>query len=258
MRTSIQDKRVIISAGAGGIGRALISELVSAGAKVATCDISEDGVVSLRREHPTLIAEVVDVANTEEHIAFLQRSLHALDGIDALINNVGISGPTGRIEDLEAEDLARVFKVNVESHFVACKIVLPHMRHQGAGSVLFISSTAGRLGFALRTPYSASKFALVGLMKSLAIECGPAGIRVNAIMPGVVDGDRIRNVIRSKANAEGIAYEDMEREWLSRVSLRRMIPPQEIAEMVHFLISDAGRNISGQSLSLCGNTETIR
>lgn len=134
--------------------------------------------------------------------------------------------------------------MNVESHFVACKVVVPHLRKQRDGSVIFVSLTAGRLGFALRTRYSASKWALVGLMKTLAIEAGPDGVRVNAIMPEVVYGERIKRVIAAKAEAENLPYDEMERQWLKLVSLRRMIPPQEIAEMIQFIVSDAGGPIA--------------
>lgn len=258
MRTAVKGKRVIITAGAGGIGQAVIRQLVAAGAEVATCDISEEGIERLRKEFPGIHSEVVDVGNAAMQARFLESAIERFSGIDALVNNAGISGPTARIEDVDISDWSNVFRVNVESHFVACKVVVPHLRKQRDGSVIFISSTAGRLGYALRTPYSASKWALVGLMKSLAIEAGPEGVRVNAIMPGVVDGERIKRVIAAKAEAENLPYDEMERQWLKLVSLRRMIPPQEIAEMIQFLISDAGRTISGQSLSLCGNQETLR
>ncbi|MVT66095.1 SDR family oxidoreductase [Bradyrhizobium pachyrhizi] len=258
MRTAVKGKRVIITAGAGGIGQAVIRQLVAAGAEVATCDISEEGIESLRKKFPGIHGEVIDVGDAAMQTRFLEGAIVRFGGIDALVNNAGISGPTARIEDVDVADWTNVFRVNVESHFVACKVVVPYLRKQGDGSVIFISSTAGRLGFGLRTPYSASKWALVGLMKSLAIEAGPDGVRVNAIMPGVVDGERIRRVIAAKAEAENLPYDEMERQWLKLVSLRRMVPPEEIAEMIQFLISDAGRTISGQSLSLCGNQETLR
>jgi NAD(P)-dependent dehydrogenase (short-subunit alcohol dehydrogenase family) len=258
MRTAVIGKRVIVTAGASGIGRAIVNQLASAGARVATCDISEDGIERLRKEAPEIRSELVDVTDAAAQAKFLENVIQHFGGVDALVNNAGISGPTSHIEDIDLDGWTSVFRVNVESHFVACKVVVPHLRKQRDGALIFISSTAGRLGFPLRTPYAASKWALVGLMKSLAMEIGPEGVRVNAIMPGVVEGDRIKRVIAAKADAARVSYDEMERNWLELVSLRRMIPPQEIAEMVQFLISDAGRNISGQSLSLCGNTETLR
>ncbi|WFU62554.1 SDR family oxidoreductase [Bradyrhizobium brasilense] len=258
MRTAIEGKRVIVTAGANGIGRAIVDQLADAGARVATCDVSEHGIEQLRKQLPEVRTELVDVRDAAAQAKFLEDAISYFDGLDALINNAGISGPTSHIEDVCLLDWQSVFRVNVESHFVASKIVVPYLRKQRDGALIFISSTAGRLGFPLRTPYAASKWALVGLMKSLAMELGPDGVRVNAIMPGVVSGDRINRVIAAKAEAVGLSFDEMHRKWLDLVSLRRMIPPKEIAEMIHFLISDAGRNISGQSLSLCGNTETLR
>lgn len=258
MRTSVEGRRVIITAGAGGIGSATIEQLLTAGARVATCDISDEGIAGLRKRFPTLHAEIVNVADAKAQTAFMNDAIDRMGGIDALINNAGISGPTAHVEDIDVADWDHVFRVNVESHFVACKVVVPYLRKQKDGSIIFISSTAGRLGFAMRTPYSASKWALVGLMKSLTNEIGPDGVRVNAIMPGVVDGERIRRVITAKAEAENISYEEMESQWLKPVSLRRMVSQQELAEMMQFLISDAGRNITGQTISICGNQETLR
>ncbi|MCK1758982.1 SDR family oxidoreductase [Bradyrhizobium sp. 137] len=258
MRTAVKGKRVIVTAGANGIGRAIVNQLAGTGARVATCDISEQGIEQLRKELPGVRAELVDVGDEAAQTKFLEGAIRCFDGLDALVNNAGISGPTSHIEDIDLADWQGVFRVNVESQFVACRVVVPHLRKQRDGALIFISSTAGRLGFPLRSPYAASKWALVGLMKSLAMEIGPDGVRVNAIMPGVVSGDRIERVIAAKAKAVGLSYDEMKRKWLDLISLRRMIPPQEIAEMIQFLISDAGRNISGQSLSLCGNTETLR
>lgn len=248
---------MIITAGARGIGRAIVDLFAEDGAVVSVCDVDADAIATLRRDHPGVQAEVADVSDPAAVEAFFAGAVAKMGGLDALINNAGISGPTQRIEDISEETWERTMRINVDSQYRFTRLAIPHLTAAGGGTILNMSSTAGRLGFPLRTPYAASKWAVVGLTRSLAMEAGPAGIRVNAIMPGVVEGARIRDVIAAKAQAAGLPYEEMEKRWLEQVSLRRMVPPREIAQMMLYLCSDAGRNISGQSISICGNTEIL-
>ncbi|MER8880735.1 SDR family NAD(P)-dependent oxidoreductase, partial [Mesorhizobium sp. M0684] len=180
MRTSVRGKRIIVTAGAGGIGRAIVEQLAREGAVLATCDISEAALSDLRTRLPQVIAETVDVSKESQLTQFLNSSIEKMGGVDGLVNNAGISGPTACIEDIKPSEWQTLFDINVQSHFVACRAVVPHLKAQGDGSVIFISSTAGRLGFQMPTPYAASKWALVGLMKSLAIEIGPKGVRYDS------------------------------------------------------------------------------
>jgi NAD(P)-dependent dehydrogenase (short-subunit alcohol dehydrogenase family) len=257
MEISVADLRVIVTAGASGIGRAVVDLFAADGAKLAVCDIDEKAVAELKSAHPQIHAAVADVSDPGAVASFFASAVRELNGLDALVNNAGISGPTKRIEDISEEEWNATLRVNVDSQYRFANLAIPHLRAAGGGTILNMSSTAGRLGFPLRTPYAASKWAVVGLTKSLAMEAGPEGIRVNAIMPGVVDGERIRKVIRAKADAAGLPYEEMEKRWLEQVSLRQMVSPKEIAQMMLYLCSAAGRNISGQSISICGNTEIL-
>jgi NAD(P)-dependent dehydrogenase (short-subunit alcohol dehydrogenase family) len=141
--------------------------------------------------------------------------------------------------------------------FYCTRLAVPLLKEAGGGSIVNLSSVAGRLGFPLRAPYAAAKWAVVGFTKSLAIELGPANIRVNAIQPGIVEGERIERVISAKSQALGLSFDEVQRQMVSKVSLRQMVSPFDIANMALFLATDAGRHISGQALSVCGNVETL-
>jgi len=181
-----------------------------------------------------------------------------LGGLDVLINNAGIAGPTGAIEELDVAQWEETVDVNLNAQFYVARRAVPLLRHaREGGAIIALSSVAGRLGYAYRTPYSATKWAIVGLTKSLAIELGPAGIRVNAIQPGVVKGPRIERVIAARAEQLGLSYEQMEKDYLARISLRRMTTPEEVAATALFLCSPGGSGISGQAISVCGNVEVL-
>ena len=176
-----------------------------------------------------------------------------LGGLDVMINNAGITGPTAKVEDISVADWDRTIAVDISGMFYCTRRAVPLLKAAGGGSIINISSIAGRLGFPLRTPYSAAKWAVVGFTKSLAMELGPSNIRVNAIQPGVVEGDRVNRVIRAKADALGVSFEEYREQFVSTISLRRMVSADDVASMAPFLATPAGRNISGQAISVCGD-----
>src|SRR4029079_1511849 len=180
-----------------------------------------------------------------------------LGGLDALINNAGIAGPTGQVDEISPQDWRRCIDVCLTGQFLCARLAVPMLKQAGGGSIVNMSSAAGRHGYAFRTPYSSAKFAIVGFTQSLAKELGPSRIRVNAILPGIVEGPRMDKVIADRARQIGISNEEMEERYLERVSLRRMVSPYDIASMVAFLLSDAGVNVSGQSLGVDGNVESL-
>ena len=177
--------------------------------------------------------------------------------IDALVNNAGIAGPTAGVEEIDPQDWRRCVEVCLTGQFLCARRAVPMLREAGGGAIVNMSSAAGRHGYAFRTPYSAAKFGVVGFTQSLAKELGPDDIRVNAILPGIVEGPRIEKVIEARAAQLGVSHEEMERRYLERVSLRRMVSPHDVAAMVLFLVSDLGRNVSGQSIGVDGNVETL-
>jgi len=249
--------RVLVTAGAAGIGRAFAETFSNAGAKVFTCDIDRAALEALRSARPEIGAGIADVADARQVEGLFDAASSFLGGLDVLINNAGIAGPTGRVEDISIADWDRTIAIDLNGMFYCTRLAVPLLKAASGGSIINLSSVAGRLGFPLRTPYSAAKWAVVGFTKSLAMELGPDNIRVNAIQPGVVEGDRIERVISAKAKALGESPDEIRRSMLSKVSLRRTVSPNDIANMALFLATDAGRNISGQALSVCGNVEAL-
>jgi NAD(P)-dependent dehydrogenase (short-subunit alcohol dehydrogenase family) len=258
MELRLDGRRAVITAAASGIGRATLETFVAAGARVCACDIDAEGLEELRTALPDVAAVRADVSDPAAVDALFDMALAKLSGLDILINNAGIAGPTARIEEIEPEDWARTLEVNLTGQYLCARRAVPHIRAAGGGSVVNLSSAAGRFGFALRTPYAASKWAVVGLSKSLAIELGPDQIRVNAICPGAVEGDRIDRVIAAKAQALGITFEVMRAELVEKASMKRMVSAQDIANMILYLCSDAGRLVSGQAIGVDGNVEYLR
>jgi NAD(P)-dependent dehydrogenase (short-subunit alcohol dehydrogenase family) len=249
--------RVLVTAGAAGIGRAIAEAFVAHDARVYVCDIAREAVEKCRAEQPGIIAAEADVAD-EAAIDRLFADLHKrLGGLDVLVNNAGVAGPTSEVENIEPGDWRRTIDVNLNSHFYCTRRAVPLLKQAEDGAIVNISSVAGRLGYAYRLPYAASKWAIIGMTASLAKELGPFGIRVNAILPGIVAGPRIERVISERARAVGVSYAEMEQEYLEKASLRRMVTAEDVAQTALFLCSAAGRNISGQPISVCGNVETL-
>ncbi len=245
--------RVLVTAGAAGIGRAIAARFAREGAQVTVCDIDEAALENFRQAHPDCCAWPCDVAD-ERQVAALFESL---DGLDVLVNNAGIAGPTAGVGEIDPAEWRRTLDVNLTGHFTCTHYAMPLLRASQAASIICLSSVAGRLGFPYRTPYAATKWGVVGFVKSLAVELGPEGIRVNAILPGVVEGPRIERVFAARAETLGRPVEEVKQENLAKVSLRSMVSAEDIADMAFFLCTPAGRNISGQALSVCGNVESL-
>ena len=250
-------QRVLVTAGASGIGRAIVDALVSAGARVHLCDVDPEALAAIRQAQPNVGATAADVADEAQVDQLFQEVQDRLGGLDVLVNNAGIAGPTAPIEQIDPADWRRCIDIDLTGQFLCARRAVPLIKAAGGGAIINMSSVAGRLGYAFRTPYAAAKWGVIGLTESLARELGPANISVNAILPGIVEGPRMGGVIRARAEAVGVSYEEMERQYLERVSLRRMVSPHDVAHAVLFLLTPAGRNISGQPISVCGNVETL-
>ena len=257
MDTGLNGKRVLVTAGAQGIGLAITEAFVAAGAQVHVCDVNDDFLVSAKAKFPQVSQSRCDVASEAQVDAMFADLAARWGGLDVLVNNAGIAGPTAKVEDTELADWQQTLAVNLTGTFLCTRRAVPLLKSAGGGSIVNISSAAGRLGFPLRTPYSASKFGVIGLTETWAMELGPSKIRVNAILPGIVAGERQERVIAAKAVSYGIAHEEMRQRLLAKVSLRRMVTAQDIANQIIFICSPAGASISGQSLSVCGNVEHL-
>jgi NAD(P)-dependent dehydrogenase (short-subunit alcohol dehydrogenase family) len=254
----VRDRRVLVTAGAAGIGRAIADTLVSAGARVHITDVSEEAIAGAIRATPGLTGSSGDASDPAHVDRVLADISDRSGGLDILVNNVGIAGPTGAVDTYSDQDVERTIDVNLRSHFYFLNRFVPLLKASAKSpSIIAISSVAGRLGYGLRTPYAATKWAIVGLVKSLAIELGPQGIRANAILPGVVDGPRMDRVIADRASASGTTEAEMRESYLHKISLRRMVEAEDVANLALFLASDLARNISGQAISVDGNVEYL-
>ena len=250
--------RVFVSAGAAGIGAAIAEAFVQAQAKVYICDVNAAAVADARSRLPDLHAGIADVSDRAQVDAIIDDARQKLGGLDVLINNAGIAGPTGAVEDLDPAQWESTVSTNLNSQFYFLRKAVPVLKETSdCASIIAMSSVAGRLGYPFRTPYASTKWAIVGLVKSLAAELGPSNIRVNAILPGVVEGERMSKVIAARADALGISFDAMRDEYLKKISLRRMVTVDDIAAMALFLASPAGGNITGQAISVDGNVEYL-
>jgi NAD(P)-dependent dehydrogenase (short-subunit alcohol dehydrogenase family) len=257
MDLEISGLRVMITAGANGIGLEIARAFVREGALVHVCDVDKDAIARLAKKDPGITATVCDVSNRDQVVLFFEQGIEKLGGLDCLVNNAGIAGPTGRVEEIDPAEWDRCIAIDLTGQFNCVRLAVPHLRKSKNASIMNVSSLAGRLGFALRTPYSAAKWGVIGLTKSLSIELGDDAIRVNALLPGVVSGERQVRVLTAKAEARGISFEEMEELALSFTSLKEYVTPRQLADMVAFVASPRGKTISGQSISVCGDTNML-
>lgn len=253
----ITGKRVAITAGAGGIGLEIARVLHALGARIAISDIDAQALQAAGQELGHCLAIQADVSDEHSVDAFFDVIQSEMGGLDALINNAGIAGPTGMIHDISPAEWRKCIDVCLTGQFLCARRAVPMMIEAGGGAMVNMSSAAGKHGYAFRSPYSSAKFGVIGLTQSLAKELGPDNIRVNAILPGIVAGPRMDGVIKDRAEASGKSVEAMRADYLSKISLRRMVTSHDVATTVAFLLSDAGVNLSGQSLAVDGNVETL-
>jgi NAD(P)-dependent dehydrogenase (short-subunit alcohol dehydrogenase family) len=253
---SLKNKKIVISAGASGIGWAITKVCVSRGAQVFLCDINQKLINKINKNNKyknKIFAYECDASNESEVIDFFSKILKKTKKIDALINNVGIAGPTGTLEKLNSEEWERTLRVNVVSHFYFTKQAIPIIKKNKKGSIVNLSSGAGIMGFPLRSPYAASKWAIAGLTKTLAMELGKFNIRVNAICPGTIKGDRMKRVVRDKARFLKVSQNAIEKEFISMASMNSWVYEEDIGKMCAFLISSDSERVSGQVIGVDGN-----
>jgi NAD(P)-dependent dehydrogenase (short-subunit alcohol dehydrogenase family) len=241
-------QRVLVTAGASGIGREIARAFAANGGKVFVSDIDANGLNSLSREIEGVMTKVCDNSKRSDVEALIPAAVEALGGLDVLVNNAGITGPTAPVEAVDPDDWEAVMNVNLNGTFNVTRLAIPHLKQSAAASIIIISSLGGRIGYPNRSPYCTSKWGLMGFAKTLAYELGRFNIRANAIAPGVVSGERIERVLEARAKAEGKSLEEVESAAMSIQAIKRFVDPKEIAALCVFLASDAGKSISGQIL----------
>ena len=249
--------RVLVTAGAAGIGLEIARAFRREGARVHVSDVDEAALAALGTSDPEMTCSRGDVASRPDVRRVFDEALAALGGLDVLVNNAGVAGPTGRVEDIDPEDWDRCLDVCITGQFNCTRLAVPHLRESRNASIVNLSSAAGRFGFPLRTPYAAAKWAVVGFTKSLSRELGDAGIRVNAILPGIVAGDRQRRVLEAKAQQRGVPFAEMEQAALANASLKEYVTAEQLADQILFLCSPRGRTISGQAIAVDGDLQML-
>ena len=253
----ISGARVIVTAGGSGIGAVIARRFAEAGARVFVCDVDPACVEAQAGEGPEIGACVADVSSSEDVERLFEEARDYLGGLDVLVNNAGIGGPVGCVEELDVDEWRKTLDVNLTGAFLCTRKAAPILKAQRSGSIVSMSSHYGFLGGATRAPYVASKWAIIGFTKTLAIELGPFGVRANAICPGGVEGERLERVMRLEAEQKGITCEQLREEWVRGCSLRTFVTPDDVAAMILFLCSSHGARISGQAIAVDGHTEFL-
>ncbi|WP_321814785.1 MULTISPECIES: SDR family oxidoreductase [unclassified Paraburkholderia] len=248
--------RVLVTAGAGGIGRAITEAFVAAGASVHICDIDEAALQQMQAQLPGLTTSVCDIADRASASRMVADAASALGGLDVLINNAGIAGPTASVADMDPDAWEAVLRLNLTGTFTVTQHAIPYLKQSRAGVILIMSSLAGRFGYPNRSPYATTKWGLIGFTKTLSRELGEFGIRVNAILPGAVEGPRIQQVLAGRASANGRTVAQEEAAALANQSIKHFVNPAEIGALAVFLASDAGRSISGQLIPVDGDSQS--
>jgi NAD(P)-dependent dehydrogenase (short-subunit alcohol dehydrogenase family) len=249
-------QRVLVTGGANGIGREIVRAFVAGRARVFVCDNDTVALEDLAREIPGLASAVCDLSSRADIGRMVASGVDALGGLDVLVNNVGIAGPTGPVEEVDPDEWDKVLKINLTAAFDVTRLAIPHLKRSPAGVIINMSSVAGRLGWANRSPYCTTKWGLIGFTKTLAIELGKYGIRANAILPGAVDGSRVQAVLESQARAHGRPVEEVMRVAMAGQSIKTLVDPRDVAALAVFLASDSGKSISGQMLPIDGDSST--
>lgn len=258
MSVTSQQTRVMITAGGSGIGRVVAETFLARGAAVHVCDIDAAALASFGDQHPEVGTTLCDVSDPKQVDQFFNEAQAHLGGLDLLVNNAGIGGPTALVEDVPIDAWDQALAVGIHSHFYCCRKAIPLLKANGRGLIINMSSSAGLHGYPMRSPYAAAKWAVIGLTKTLAMELGPHGIRANAICPGNVSGERMDRVLRAQAEASGTTLEEEHAKTVAGISMRTFVSPREIAEMIVFLNSEHGVHITGQAIGIDGHTETLR
>lgn len=242
--------KVIVTAGGSGIGLEIARAFAASGAAVYACDIDAGALENAAAAIAGLRTGICDIGDADAVDAMVAEAARLLGGIDVLVNNAGIGGPTKPVHEITAREWDEVLRVNLSGAFNVTRNAIPHLIASGRGVIINMSSVAGRFGYPNRSPYAAAKWGLIGFTKTLSMELGEHNVRVNAIAPGSVDGERLQRILRARAEVAGTSLEEIERVLMSNQSLKHLVDPKDIAALAVFLASDAGKSISGQVIPI--------
>ena len=231
---------------------------VASGATVCVCDIDTTALQTAAKEIPGLLIQVCDISRRQDIERMVPAAVAALGGLDVLVNNAGISGPTAPVEEMNPDAWEKVMQVDLTGTFNVTRMAIPHLKKSSAGAIINMSSVAGRFGYANRSPYCTAKWGLIGFTKTLSIELGAHGVRANAILPGAVGGARIEKVFEGRAQATHESLEEIRKEAMAVQSIKRLVDPKDIAALAVFLASDAAKSISGQMLPIDNDMQSAQ
>ena len=248
---------VVISAGASGIGRSIAEAFLKQGCQVFISDISDDFIKNFQQVHSEVFIKQTDVSDYNQVTAFFKQVSTVIDHVDVIINCAGIAGPTAPLQNVNPKDWERTININLNGMFYILKEGIPLLKNSKTPSIINIASSASFFGFPLRSPYTAAKWAVIGLTKTLAMELGGSGVRVNAICPGSVSGERIDRVLEADAKAQEKTLLEMKKLYTKQVSMKTFVESKDVAHLALFLTSKYGRFISGQAIGLDGHTEGL-
>ena len=248
-------RRVVVTAGGGGIGLIIAQAFVAAGDRVHVCDVDADALERVIRDNPGITGTVCDIADRAAVERFIGEAVDELGGIDVLVNNAGIAGPTTPVENLDPDEWDSVLAVNLTGPFNVTRLAIPHLKKSDSGVVIMMSSVGGRFGYANRSTYATTKRALIALAETLALELGDHGIRVNTIAPGAVSGPRMDGVLQARAAATGRNLDDVLTDALGIQAIKRFADPRDIAELALFLAGEHATTITGQTFAIDGGAK---
>ena len=257
MKFLSQKLNIVITAGASGIGKAIAMAYAREGSNVFVCDNSEEFILSFKNENPDIFIQKTDVSVFSEVKSFFSTIREQVKTVDVLINCAGIAGPTANLQDVKPDEWDKTIAVNLNGMFYSLKSAIPLLKISKQASIINVASSAAFFGFPLRSPYTAAKWAVIGLTKTLAMELGGENIRVNAICPGSVSGNRIEQVIQADALEQGKTVEEIKELYVKQVSMKTFVEPEDVANLALFLTSPYGRYISGQAIGIDGHTEGL-
>lgn len=257
----LKDKVAIITGGSRGIGRSIALTFVDEGARVCIVARSRDKLEEVAGEIRSKGGEVLvaggDISREEEVEALVGQTVKHYSTVDILVNNAGVEGPTAPIHEIEGYDWRTVVETNLNGLFYCTKHALKVMVPKRSGNILNISSIAGVYAYPLRTPYNATKWAIIGVTQTIAAEVGPYNIRCNCISPGPTEGERQFNVMRKRAEATGQTFEELSRWYEGQIPLRRFVTPEEVARAAVFLTSDDSSGVTAQNFCVSGGMEVL-
>lgn len=248
-------ERVLVTGAGDSVGRAIAERFLQKGARVHICDVRGDAVAATLAANPGMSGSVTDVGVRVEVDALFAEVRANVGDLTILVNVVGMAGPRAAIEDIDEDEWDKTIGVNLSGMFYTMKRAVPMLKANGGGSIVNFSTCSTRTGIPFRAPYIASKAGVEGLTKNSARELGPSGIRVNAILPGIINNDRFRFIVQRNVDATGRSFDDIENDYLKYVSLRCKVELSEFADMVEFITSDAGKKITGEIIAVSGNME---